>query len=98
MVSRTIYQVAVISFMAAVVWIGMGIYQALIKPPDSIKVDPAVLAPINPVIDTSVVGSMGTRIKFDQNLPDSVTPSPAPVASRSATATTSATINKGKTK
>jgi hypothetical protein len=84
--------------MVSVVWIGMGIYQVLIKPPDSINVDPGFLAPINPVIDTSVIGSMGARIKFDPNLPDTVTPSSTPVASRSATATMSATINKGQTK
>ena len=98
MVSRTIYQVAVVTFVAAIIWIGMGVYQAVMKPLDPINVSPVILAPINPVIDTTTVNSLGVRIKFNPNLPTTLPPSTVPVASRSATATTSATINKGTTK
>lgn len=98
MVNRTVYQVAVVTFIASLVWIGIGIYQAFVKPLDQINVDVSVLAPINPTLDTSVVGPLGTRIKFDPSLAVTVVPSAAPSASRSATATTSATINKGKIK
>lgn len=102
MVSRSIYQIAVMSFITSIVWVAWGIYQAVLRSPDLGSTDPAILAPIDPNIDASVVNSLSGRIKFDPNWVPSSAPSPAAnaaiSASKSATASTSATINKGTTK
>lgn len=95
MVSRTLYQIAVVTLVVAVVWIAMGAYQALVKPLQ-VTVDQSLLAPINPQIDAEMIASLSGRIKFDQNLTPTSTPSPS--ATSSASATVSASINKGTTK
>lgn len=78
MVSRTLYQIGVVTLVAALVWVGIGIYTASTKVVLE-NVDNVVLTPINPTIDEEIIEAISQRIKID---PDTIIVDP--VASESA--------------
>jgi len=57
MVQRIFFQIALWTLITAVVWVGMGIYQATRREGQS-EVDKNLLSPLNPQIDLVVVESI----------------------------------------
>lgn len=73
LVSRTLYQVGVVTMVAAIVWVLVGIYFATGKE-FKIDIDKSILEPINPVLDQEVIKAMASRTKIEIDLtipPDS---------------------------
>lgn len=64
LVSRTLYHIGVVTLMAAVIWVGVGIYGALNKH-TNVDVDPKILEPINPVIDLEVIKALSDRLTIE---------------------------------
>ncbi len=62
LVNKTLYQVGVITLIAAVFWLAIGIYLTLTKT-TTVDVDPSLLEPLNPNIDQKVVISLSERLK-----------------------------------
>ena len=82
LISRTFYQIGVITLIASIIWIGVGVYSASIKQL-AVDVDKTLLEPLNPVIDQEVIDSLRTRLKVEESIVENV-------------ATESATIEVGK--
>jgi len=72
LVSRTLYQLGVITVMGAVCWVGITVYDALAKAPD-INVDQSILSPISPVIDQATIASLSGRITIQPDLSQNAT-------------------------
>lgn len=104
LVRRTYYSLALITFWTAVVWTGLGIYRALVKPVD-VGVDAATLAPLTPTLDETTLASLSARTQVTPTLLETVRtiptatgaaisstpiqPSPLPQTSPSASASAS---------
>lgn len=86
LVSRTLYELGVISLITSVIWLGVGIYSARGKEL-KIDVDPTILAPINPTIDQEVFKRLSGRLKIEVDLTEQLESSPS--------ASVSASINAG---
>lgn len=87
LVSRTFYQIGVITLIASIMWIGVGVYSASTKS-SAVDVDKTLLEPLNPAIDQGVIDSLATRLKVMEIIEENV-------ATESAT-TESATIEVSK--
>jgi hypothetical protein len=81
LVSRTLYQVGVVTLIVAVIWVGVGVYGALNKETNA-EVDKKILEPINPTIDKEVVQALSTRLVVETVQP--ITSSESAVSSPSA--------------
>lgn len=68
LVSRTLYQIGVMTVIGSIFWVLISVYLAMVKTPD-LNVSPTVLAPINPVINPAVVASLSARLTIQQVLP-----------------------------
>ncbi|KKU45344.1 MAG: hypothetical protein UX62_C0037G0003 [Microgenomates group bacterium GW2011_GWA2_46_7] len=66
MVQRAVYQIAVMTMIAALTWLGVGIYQAYLKPTD-VEVDKTILEPISPNIDQGVVQRIMERGSINED-------------------------------
>lgn len=66
-VSKAVYQISVVTFVASVVWISLGVYEAFTTPPE-INVPEEVLRPINPVIDMELLMSLETREQLGESV------------------------------
>lgn len=78
LVSRTLYQLGMVTLVTAVVWVVVGVYLAISKPL-SVNVDKSLLAPITPTIDQQVISDLSKRLKVEIDLTS------IPEASESAT-------------
>lgn len=91
LVSRSLYQVGVMSLITAVAWVGMGVYLAArqTRAPD---VEKSLLEVVNPVVDQAVLESLATRLKVSTEMVEEaiILPSEA-----SASASESDTIDVG---
>lgn len=67
LVSRTLYQVGVITMIASVMWVAMGIYLATGKD-FKLDIDKSVLEPLNPTLDQEVVKTLTGRLKIEADL------------------------------
>ncbi len=67
LVSKTLYQIGVVSVIAAVMWVAVGIYFATVKD-FKIDVDKNILEPLNPTLDQAVVQSLTGRLKLERDL------------------------------
>jgi hypothetical protein len=67
LVSRTLYQIGVITMIAALMWVGIGIYLSIGKD-FKLDVDKSVLEPLNPTLDQEVVKSLTGRLKIETDL------------------------------
>ncbi len=92
LVSRTLYQLGVVTLIAAVIWTASGIYAATSKSEVTTKIDKAILDPINPTLDESVLTEMVSRLKVDN--PPPVEIDIIETASPSADVTENATIEE----
>lgn len=69
MVARTVYQMAIVTVVAALLWVGWGIYQAA-QGEVVIEVDKAMLEPLSPIVDQGVLGQLEAR--YTTNSPSEV--------------------------
>lgn len=78
LVSRTLYQVGVLTIFVSLIWVGIGIYLALNKPVNS-EVDKKILEPINPVIDQEVIKALSSRLVVERVVPTESSASASPI-------------------
>lgn len=67
MVSRAVYQMSIVTFVASIIWISVGVYEALTTPAE-INVSEEVLRPLNPNIDMELLMSLGEREQLVQSI------------------------------
>lgn len=82
LVSRTLYQVGVVTLFVSLIWVGVGIYLALNKPVNA-EVDKKILEPINPVIDQEVIKALSSRLVVERIEPTESSASASPTPSDS---------------
>ena len=70
LVSRTFYQIGVITLIASIMWVGVGVYSVSIK--QLVDVDKTLLEPLNPVIDQEIIDSLTTRLKVEESIEENV--------------------------
>lgn len=66
MVSKTLYQLGVLTLITALVWVGVGVYVTLNK--QDVSVEKTLLDPVTPAIDQKVVNSLTGRLKVEIDL------------------------------
>lgn len=67
MVSKSLYQMGVMTLIAAVLWISFGIYQIIAKP-EKIEVEASILEPITTNLDQETVNALVKRVKIDSTM------------------------------
>lgn len=97
LVNKTLYQVGVITMIAAVLWLGIGIYLALTKSTTS-DVDPVLLEPLNPSIDQNVVKALSERLKVEEIFMAEQDATISATQESTTSATENVTINEDKTR
>ena len=65
LVSRTLYQVGVVTLVASIFWVLIGIYLAATKPLE-IDVDATLLDPIDTNIDQKTLTALSKRLKIEE--------------------------------
>lgn len=65
LVSRTLYQIGVITLIASIIWTLVALMQAINKNPTKINVDKKILEPITIGIDKDVLEKMISRKKVE---------------------------------
>ncbi len=76
LVSRTLYQIGVVTLISALIWVGIGIY-GVSKKKVNVEVDKNTLSPISLEMDQEVVDSLSKRLKVEESIPS---PKPSPVS------------------
>ncbi len=66
LVSKTLYQLGVVTLLAATMWIGVSIYSAASKQKIAV-VDKEILEPINPTVDQEVIKALEQRIVNEES-------------------------------
>lgn len=64
LVSRTLYQLGVVTLIVSLLWVGIGIYLTLNKQVNA-EVDKKILEPVNPVIDQEVIKALSQRLVIE---------------------------------
>jgi hypothetical protein len=85
MVSRTLYQIGVLTLIAAVVGVAVTLYASINKSL-VVEVDAKTLAPITPNLDQTTIEAMANRLKLEQLI--------AQMGEASASGTQNATIEE----
>lgn len=93
LVSKTLYQVGVITLIASILWTSISLMQAINKNPTKIEVDKRILEPLNIAVDKNTLELVSTRKKIELNF--ETLPSPSPTNSSSASESASDTIDTG---
>ena len=75
LVSTSLYHIGVITLIAALGWIAISAYSLATKD-TLLDIDPAILAPINPVLNKEVLSTIMTREKIEINVVTSPTDPP----------------------
>ena len=81
MVSRSMYQMGMVTLVAAIVWVGVGVYAAITKPV-ALEIDQSLLEPLPPAIDTEVINQLSSRLKVEGEISEVVSEE-VPVATES---------------
>lgn len=71
LVSRTLYQLGVLTLVASIMWVGVSVYSSLGENVKS-SVDQNVLTPINPTLDQEVVVNLTNRLKVVRVEPNTI--------------------------
>ena len=66
MVSKTLYQIGLMTAITAIIWVAIGIYSAITKTTLT-EVDKTVLEPITVGIDKNVLNQLSTRKMIEVN-------------------------------
>lgn len=93
LVSRTLYQIGVMTLIASIIWTSIALLQAINKNPTKIDVDKKTLEPITIGIDKEVLEKMVSRKKVELRF-EPIVAAPAE-ASGSATPSPSDTLEPG---
>lgn len=93
LVSRTLYQVGVMTLIGSIVWTLIALMQTINKNPTKIDVDKKTLEPITIGIDKDTLEKITNRKRIE--LKFEAVPAPSSVSTSSATASSSATIEEG---
>lgn len=64
LVSRTLYQMGIVTLVASIVWVAVGVYLTLTKTV-VVEVDKAVIEPLVTKIDVEVVDQLTARLKIE---------------------------------
>ena len=83
LVSRTLYQIGVVTLFVALTWVAVGIYLALNEQANA-EVDKKILEPVNPVIDQEVIKALSSRLVVEIAEPTDSTVSASPIPESSA--------------
>jgi len=75
LVSRSLYQLGVITLITSLTWVAIGIYLAVNKSSVS-EVDKELLEPINLSIDQAALETLSGRLKIDTTIVELMTPPP----------------------
>lgn len=67
LVSRTMYQLAIMSFITAILWTFFSVIAAINQAPEKVEVDKNLLNPITPVIDKGTLELVNARKQVDLN-------------------------------
>jgi len=65
LVSRTLYQLGLMTVVTSVFWTGMGVYRALSEAPE-LKVEKKVLEPLKPTIDQATIETLTQRRRMEE--------------------------------
>lgn len=93
LVSRTLYQIGVITLIASIIWTLVALLQTINKNPTKIEVDKKTLEPITIGMDKEVLEKMVSRKKVELRFEPGATP--IPDTADSASASPSATLEEG---
>ncbi|MEI6690250.1 MAG: hypothetical protein WCL07_00710 [bacterium] len=66
-INKTLYQVMILSFFGVLMWVGWGIYQAMIVP-TKLPVDAQILEPMPNSFDEKVMEDIAGRIQLSTNV------------------------------
>lgn len=64
LVSRSLYQMGVVTLVAAIVWVAVGVYLSVTKTV-TIEVDKSLTEPLSTKLDTEVIEQLATRLKVE---------------------------------
>ncbi len=64
LVSKTLYQLGVITLITSILWVGIVVYQAATKPL-AVDIDKSILEPINTTIDQETITAITNRLKIE---------------------------------
>lgn len=67
MVSRTLYQIGVVTLLMALIWVGFGAYRALSNTKVE-NVDKSLLESVPAAIEVEVVNQLKTRLRVDDTI------------------------------
>lgn len=68
MVQSAYYQMAMATLLSCLVWVGVSIYQATIKPAE-VEVEKGLLTPLDPSLDQTVIERLMRRVPVEQSVP-----------------------------
>ena len=71
MIQRSYYQIALITFIIAIMWVLLSVYNALTSVSD-VGVDATILSPLQVQIDETTVASIAGRTQLSQTAPAQV--------------------------
>ncbi len=71
LVSKTLYQIGLVTLITAIMWVGIVVYQAATKPL-AVEIDKSILEPINTTIDQETITAITNRLKIEPRLIDVV--------------------------
>mgnify|MGYP003443164219 CR=1 FL=1 len=94
LVSKTLYQVGVITLIASILWTSISLMQAITKNPTKIEVDKRILEPLNIAVDKNTLELVSARKKIELNFEQPI-PSPTSTNPSSASESASDTIDTG---
>lgn len=67
LVNRSLYQIGILTVVASIIWVGVGIYTAMVNPL-AVEVDKNMLLPLPATLDTSVIESLTQRLKVESSI------------------------------
>lgn len=82
LVSRSLYQVGMITLVAAIMWVAVGVYLTLTKTV-TVEVDKTIIEPLVTKLDMDIVDQLANRIQVEAKLVEII--EEASVGSESAT-------------
>ena len=67
LVNRSLYQIGILTLVASIVWVAVGVYTAIINPL-AVEIDKNMLSPLPPSLDLGVIENLTKRLKIEPSL------------------------------
>ena len=83
LVSRSIYQIGLVTLVAAIMWVAIGVYLTITKTV-TVEVEKTLIEPLVTKLDLEVIDQLASRLKVEAL--------PAPIAEESGVGTDSASL------